>query len=113
DPAQVVAHRAEPFRVDGGAAAGPGDADVDDVEDAAGPAAEDHDAIAHHNGLVDGVGIQHHRGAPGVPDAQQFQLEDVAGLRVEGGERFVHDQDARLDGQGAGQARCVLASARP
>ena len=37
------------------------------------PGQHDH-AVAHQHRLVDGVGHEHHRGRPAVPDAQQFEL---------------------------------------
>jgi len=33
--------------------------------------------------------------------SRQFGLEFLPGLRVQGGERLVHQQDFRLDGEGA------------
>ena len=45
------------------------------------------------------------------PDAQKLQLHEVARLSVEGGEGLVHQQDARIDRQGAGEIDALLHAA--
>ena len=43
------------------------------------------------------MGDEQHGLAALLPDAQQLGLHDLAGLRVERGERLVHQQDFRID----------------
>ena len=50
--------------------------------------------------------------ARGRPNAQQFRLHDLARLRVERGERFVHQQDVRVHGQRARQVNALTHAAR-
>src|SRR5262249_61973783 len=42
----------------------------------------------------------------------QLRLHDLAGLRVERRERFVHQQDLRIDGQRAGEVDALTHAAR-
>ena len=55
------------------------------------------DAVAEHDRLVDRMGDEHHGLALVGPlhELQQLLLQDLAGLRVERGERLVHQQDRR------------------
>src|SRR5262249_33472478 len=58
------------------------------------------------------VGDEQHGLAPILPDAHQLRLHDLAGLRVERGERFVHQQDLRIDGKRAGKVDALTHAAR-
>lgn len=71
-------------------------------------AGEDDDAVPHHDGLVDRVGDEEGGGGPLLENPQHLELEQVACLRVERGERLVHDEHARLDRQGAREAGPLL-----
>ncbi|MCY1238962.1 hypothetical protein D9M72_517260 [compost metagenome] len=46
--------------------------------------------------------------ARGLPDPQQFVLELLTGLRVQGRERFVHEQDVRLIGEAPGDGHALF-----
>ena len=46
------------------------------------------------------------------PDSAELHLHELARLRVERGERLVHEQDLRLERQRAGQADALLHAAR-
>ena len=48
----------------------------------------------------------------GAAQLQQLVLEDFAGLGIERGERLVHQQDRRIDGQRADEADPLLHAAR-
>ena len=71
------------------------------------------DAVAEQDRLVDRMGDEHHGLALVRPlhELQQFLLQDFAGLRVERGERLVHQQDRRVDGERAHQADALLHAA--
>src|SRR3954454_4832649 len=75
------------------------EADVDDLADPAGARAHDGDALPQEDRLVDVVGDEEDRRAGALPDPEQPLLEQLAGLRVEGAERLVHEQHLRLDRQ--------------
>ena len=84
-----------------------------DVEDLLDPPR----ALGHHrhpvrqeNRLIQAVGNKHDGFFVRIPNAQQLTLQGLAGLRVEGGERFVHQQHIRVVGQRAGN-RYALAHA--
>ena len=57
--------------------------------------------------------VTNEHGAPvGLPQRQQFFLQDLAHLRIEGRERFVHEQDLGLDRQRCARSRRAV-SYRP
>ena len=49
---------------------------------------------------------------PLLPDAQQLELQDLARLRVDRGERLVHQQHVRLDRERACEPAALLHAAR-
>jgi len=57
------------------------------------------------------VGDEDHRDPDLMPDLQQVFLHHRPGLRVQRAERFVHQQDARRVGQGAGDGHALLHAA--
>ena len=65
--------------------------------------AEDDDAVADGQGLVDVVGDEDDRAAGRLPRLDQQALHGGAGLGVEGAERLVHADHAGRAGQGAGE----------
>ena len=73
--------------------------------------AESDHAVGQIDRLVDFVRDKEHRLPGPAPDAQQFTLHDLAGLRVERGERLVHDENFRVDGQRPGQIAALLHAA--
>ncbi|MOA00108.1 hypothetical protein D3C78_1194560 [compost metagenome] len=64
------------------------------------------------HGFFDVVGDQEHRLGGALPDLQQQLLHLLAGKGVESAERFVHQQHARVGGEGASQADTLLLAAR-
>src|SRR5437588_383638 len=58
--------------------------------------------------IADGVCDEHHRPRIQLVDPQQLVLEDLARLRVEGTERFVHQQDVGFHREGAGETDALL-----
>jgi hypothetical protein len=58
----------------------------------------------------DGVGDDQHRRLDLVPQVHDELLHVVAGRLVEGGERLVHQDDARLQDQAAGDGHSLLLS---
>ena len=69
--------------------------------DAPGTESEQNDAIAQANRFADIVRDENDGASGFGPDAFQFVVQQVAGLGVESGERFVHQQDVGLGGEGA------------
>src|ERR1700733_6254693 len=108
DRPQVVADDPEPVAVDGLPPSGPRYPAVDDGVHGARVAGEDDDAIAHQHGLVDGVRDEDGRGGPLIEYPQHLKLEHVPCLRVQRGERLVHEEHAGLDRQGAREAGPLL-----
>ena len=64
---------------------------------AAGPWREHHDAVGHEDRLGDAVGDQHDGRGGTLPEAQELQVEPLAGQRIERTERLVQEQDLRLE----------------
>ena len=86
---------------------------VEHLLDAAGPRAHHRDAVAEQDRLVDRVGDEHHGLAlfRALHELQQFLLQDFAGLRVERGERLVHQQHRRVHRERADEADALLHAA--
>ena len=77
-----------------------------------GPRRHDDDAIAEPGRLADVVGHEQH-GQPPVADVGvELVVERVAGHRVEGAERLVHQQHVGLLGQRPGQRAALAHAAR-
>src|ERR1700680_83056 len=74
-------------------AAGPVQIDLEIPDDPAGTAAEQHDPVPEADRLADLVGDEQHGQATPPPDSLQHLVQQVAGHRVEGAERLVHQQD--------------------
>ena len=72
---------------------------------------EDQFAGQEHR-FLDVVGNQEHRLGGPLPHLQEQLLHLLAGKRVEGAERLVHQQQARVGRQRAGQPHALLLSAR-
>src|SRR6266545_4656502 len=85
--------------------------DVDDLLDPAGSTGHHRDPLAEVHGLVDAVGDEHDRLAGPLPDAQQLVLQAVAGLRVQRGERLVHQQHVRVESEATGDRDPLLHAA--
>src|SRR5579875_1620582 len=88
------------------------EADVDDLLDAPGTGRHHGDPLGEKDRFLHVVGDEDHGLARMLPDAQQLHLHQAAGLRVERAEGLVHQQDARIDGERAGDCRALLHAAR-
>ena len=86
--------------------------DRHDLQHPARPPREHDDAIGHEDGLVDVVRHVEDRLARPLPDRQQLLLHELARLGVERGERLVHQQHGRIDGQRARDAHALPHAAR-
>ena len=84
---------------------------VDDGLDAAGPRRHHRDAVGEIDRLLHVVGDEDHGLRRALPDAEQLRLHQVPGLRVERAERLVHQQDARIEGERAGERGALLHAA--
>ncbi len=84
-------------------AAGPVDVDRELVDHPAGPARQQHDAVAEADRLADVVGDEQHGEAALAPDPLELVVEQVAGHGVERAEGLVHQQDVGLLGERPGQ----------
>src|SRR5579864_2067952 len=80
--------------------------------DAAGPEAEEGNAIAQPYRLADVVRHKNHSPSGFGPDALQFVVQQVASLSVKCGEGLVHQQHVGLGGQRARQSHTLPHSAR-
>ncbi len=84
-----------------------GERDLEVGADVAGIAAEDDDAVGEQDGFFDVVGDDEDGlGGDGLllPELEQFAAQVFGGEHVERGEGLVHEEDFRLDDQGAGEA---------
>ena len=87
-------------------------ANLDDLLDPPRPGRHHRDALGEKDRLLHVMGDEDHGLARALPDAQQFVLHEAAGLRVERAERLVHQEDARVDREGAGDRGALLHAAR-
>src|SRR5690242_17919184 len=85
--------------------------DGDRLMNTRGAALKNDDPVTEQHGLLDRVGDKDHRGRPLLPDMQQLELQDFTRLRIDRRERFVHQENIRLDCKSAGQAAALLHSA--
>ena len=88
---------------------GRGSVDLDLVEHAA--FRQHDDAIGQEHRFGDVMGDENHRRPPLLPDPGQFFLQRHAGLRIDAGERLVHQQDFGIVGQRAHHADALLHAA--
>ena len=70
-----------------------------------------HHAISQTHSFAHVVSNENDGAAGFRPDALQFVVQQIASLRVECGEGFVHQQDVRLGGQSASQCDALPHSA--
>ena len=70
------------------------------LEHAAGPSRQHDHAIGHVHGLLDIVGHVENARARALPDPEQLLHHQRARLRVERGERLVHEEHGGVDGEG-------------
>ena len=76
----------------------------DDLDEAAGPCRHGADAVGQHGRLVERMGDQQHRRAGRAPESQHLVAHQKPRLRVERAERFVEQDEARLQHQRARDA---------
>jgi hypothetical protein len=88
------------------------DVHLEDLADPPGARRHQENSITQHDGLVHRMGYEHHGLGLALEDLQQLLLERLPGLGVQGAEGLVHQQHGRVDGQGPGQTRPLLHSAR-
>jgi len=72
---------------------------------------EQRDPVADAQRLLDRMGDEQQGEAHVVPQLEQFVLHAPARQRVERGEGLVHQQDARMHGQRAGDRHALLHAA--
>ena len=67
------------------------------------------DAVRQQHGFLDAVRDEEDRLTGFHPHPRDFLLQACAGLRIEGGKRFIHQKDFRVvDQHGAIAARCCI-----
>ena len=76
------------------------------------PVAHDGDPVGHLHGLVDVVADEDDGLGNGPVQAQEVVLQPLAGDRVDGRERLVHQHHRRVGRQRAGEADALLLAAR-
>src|SRR3954470_13188524 len=81
----------------------PRDVDGKDAEDPPGPRLHQRDAGPEDGRFADVVGDEDDGLSRVLPDARELAEEDVAGLRVEGAERLVHEEDFGVASERAGE----------
>src|SRR5260370_31634612 len=85
---------------------------VDNGLDASGPCGHDGDPLREVDGFVHIVGDEDHGFARFLPDGEQLALHQAAGLCVEGAERLIHQQDARVECERSGDGDALFHAAR-
>ena len=88
----------------------PSEGHIEHLLDAAGARAHHRDAIAQQDRLVDRMGDEYHGLALVGPlhESKQLLLQDLARLRVERRERFVHQQNGWVHDERAHEAYALL-----
>ena len=74
---------------------------LDDRDDPTRPRRHHRYAIGEIDRLLHVMGDEEHGFRGAFPDAQQLGLHEPAGLRVQRAEWLVHQQDFRVEGEGA------------
>ena len=82
------------------------------VLDDPGSFVEDRDPVAEFHCLVEIVGHAHDGLVQFALDVDELVLEPLPGNRVDGAERFVHQENGRVGREGAGDADALLLPAR-
>src|SRR5690349_1601051 len=85
--------------------------DLEVLDDPARAAAQQHHPVAEADGLAHVVGDEEHGQLLLAPDPLELVVQDVAGHRVQGAERLVHQQDVGVLGQGAGEGDALAHAA--
>src|SRR4051812_13883570 len=85
--------------------------DGDFLADAAGVGVEDDHAVGEADGFADGVGDEEDRLVGFEPELLELEVEEGAGLGVEGGEGFVHEEDGGVKDEGAGDGDALAHAA--
>ncbi|MNY53758.1 hypothetical protein D3C86_1895430 [compost metagenome] len=80
--------------------------------DAAGPRRHHHHAVGHRHGLGQVVRDEQRRVPVLLAQAQQQVLQLQLGLRIEGTEGLVHEQQRRIEREGARQCRALAHAVR-
>src|SRR5262249_52488545 len=75
------------------------------------PSLEHDDPVTEQHRFFDRVRNEDHCGRPLLPDTQQFELQDLARLRIDGRKRFVHQQDVGFDRECASETAALLHAA--
>ena len=83
----------------------------DDLHDPGGIGSEDEDAVGEVDGLVEIVGDEENRDVDVTPDVEEVSLHLSAGLGVERAEGLVHEEDAGLVCESAGDGDALLHAA--
>ena len=83
--------------VEVGQAARPGQVDRDVGDDDSRSGRQDDDPVGEEDGLGDAVGDEDDRRPDPLPEAEQLDVEALAGERVEGAERLVEEEHGRLE----------------
>src|SRR5262245_2140239 len=84
---------------------------LDDRTDSPRGGSENKDAVGEEQRLVDAMGDEHDGRAGSRPNLEEVLLQLLAGLRVEGAERLVHENQDRLAHQRPGDADPLLHAA--
>ena len=93
------------------AVAGARDVDFDHFADTAGVGIEHEDAVAEEDGFIEVVGDEDDGDVDIFPDVEEVGLHLAAGLGIEGAEGFVHEEDAGLIGESAGDGDALFHAA--
>src|SRR5581483_683590 len=76
----------------------------------AGTEGEQRYSVSQAHGLADIVGNENDRPASLGPDAFKLVVQQIAGLRIECGERFIHEQNVGFSGKSTGQSHALTHS---
>ena len=87
-------------------------AGVEHAHEASGPGGHDADAVGQHRRFVEGVRDEQHRGLGLAPQPKQLVAHQQSRLLVEGAERLVQENEARLHDERAGDADALPHAAR-
>jgi hypothetical protein len=72
----------------------PREIDAEVIDNGRRAPAHDYDTVGQERSFSDAVGHENHRLAIGLPDAQELDSHFIAGDRIEGTERLVHQENA-------------------
>src|SRR5215471_5358447 len=110
--AEMADQAVERFVLGHGDMPGPREIDGEIVDDGRRPPTHDDNTVGQERGFADAMGHENHRLAIDLPDAKKLDPHLIAGDRIEGTERLVHEENAWIVNERAANCYTLPHTAR-